>query len=77
MTGCIVGWAHTPFGRLDRNHTANILATLPMMARQVILFVQEDEADRSRVRELLGRNLKREYELVKHTARRTTIVEAS
>lgn len=66
----------TPFGRLDSKHTANILTTLPSMAHQVILFVQEDEADRGHVRELLGSNLKREYELVKHTARRTTIVEA-
>jgi DNA sulfur modification protein DndD len=66
----------TPFGRLDRKHTENILATLPSMAHQVILFVQEDEADRSRVRDLLGTNLKREYELVKHTARRTAIVDA-
>lgn len=66
----------TPFGRLDRNHTANILATLPSMAHQVVLFVQEDEVDRGRTRELLGSSLKREYELVKHTARRTTIEEA-
>src|SRR3954468_10155631 len=66
----------TPFGRLDRKHTENILATLPSMAHQVILFVQEDEANRNRVRDLLGTNLKREYELVKHTARRTTIAEA-
>ncbi|MGD9702859.1 MAG: AAA family ATPase [Ilumatobacteraceae bacterium] len=66
----------TPFGRLDRKHTANILSALPSMARQVILFVQEDEVDRGRVRDLLGGSLKREYELVKHTARRTTIAEA-
>jgi DNA sulfur modification protein DndD len=66
----------TPFGRLDRRHTANILETLPTMADQVVLFVQEDEVDRGRVRELLGSSLKREYELVKHTARRTTIEEA-
>lgn len=66
----------TPFGRLDGKHTANILRTLPSMAHQVVLFVQEDEADRGRVRELLGTSLRREYELVRHTARRTTIVEA-
>lgn len=66
----------TPFGRLDRKHTANILMTLPAMADQVVLFVQEDEADRDRVRELLGGSIKREYDLVKHTARRTTIEEA-
>jgi DNA sulfur modification protein DndD len=66
----------TPFGRLDRRHTANILEALSSMADQVVLFVQEDEVDRTRVRELLGSSLKREYELVKHTARRTTIEEA-
>jgi len=46
------------------------------MARQVVLFVQEDEIDRGRVRDLLGPTLKREYELEKQTARRTIIVEA-
>ncbi len=66
----------TPFGRLDRKHTANIVTTLPTMADQVVMFVQEDEIDRGRVRDLLGTRLQREYELVKQTARRTIIVEA-
>lgn len=67
----------TPFGRLDRDHTTNILTTLPSMANQVVLLVQEDESDRGRVRDLLGSALRREYELVKQTARRTVIVEAT
>lgn len=66
----------TPFGRLDPKHTANVVAALPLMARQVVLFVQEGEIDRATVRELLGSNLRREYVLVKQTARRTVIVEA-
>lgn len=66
----------TPFGRLDPKHTANVVATLPRMAQQVVLFVQEGEIDRVTVRELLGSNLQREYELVKQSARRTRIAEA-
>jgi DNA sulfur modification protein DndD len=66
----------TPFGRLDPKHTANVVATLPRMARQVVMFVQEGEIDRATVRDLLGANLKREYVLDKQTARRTAIVEA-
>lgn len=66
----------TPFGRLDPRHTANVVTTLPSMAEQVVLFVQEGEIDRATVRELLGGHLKREYQLDKQTARRTVVVEA-
>ncbi|HMC02824.1 MAG TPA: AAA family ATPase [Cellulomonadaceae bacterium] len=66
----------TPFGRLDPHHTANVVTTLPSMAEQVILFVQEGEIDRATVRELLGGHLLREYQLDKQTARRTLVVEA-
>jgi hypothetical protein len=52
------------------------VATLPRMAQQVVLFVQEGEIDRTTVRELLGSSLQREYVLVKQTARRTVIAEA-
>lgn len=65
----------TPFGRLDPQHTANVVKTLPSMAEQVILLVQEGEIDRATVRELLGGHLKKEYELEKETARRTRVVE--
>jgi DNA sulfur modification protein DndD len=66
----------TPFGRLDPNHTANVVKTLPSMAEQVILFVQEGEIERGKVRELLGGKLLREYQLDKQTARRTVVVPA-
>ena len=66
----------TPFGRLDRQHTCNVVTALPSMAAQVVLFVQEGEIDRATVRELLGRHLLREYQLDKETARRTLVMEA-
>ena len=66
----------TPFGRLDPQHTANVVRTLPSMAEQVVLFVQEGEIDRATVRELLGDHLLREYQLDKQTARRTLVTEA-
>jgi DNA sulfur modification protein DndD len=66
----------TPFGRLDPHHTANVVTTLPLMAEQVVLLVQEGEIARATVRELLGGHLLREYQLDKQTARRTLITEA-
>ena len=42
----------TPFGRLDPQHTANVITALPTMAEQVVIFVQEGEIDRATVREL-------------------------
>ena len=66
----------TPFGRLDPQHTANVVRALPSMAEQVVLFVQEGEIDRGSVRELLGSRLLREYQLDKQTARRTLVMEA-
>ena len=65
----------TPFGRLDPKHTANVVSTLPSMAEQVVLFVQEGEIDRDTVREHLGPHLLREYQLDKQTARRTVVME--
>jgi hypothetical protein len=66
----------TPFGRLDPKHTANVVMTLPRMSEQVVLLVQEGEIDRATVREILGSDLKREYQLDKRTARRTLVTEA-
>ena len=66
----------TPFGRLDPQHTANVVTALPSMAKQVVLFIQEGEIDRVTVRELLGHHLLREYQLDKQTARRTRVMEA-
>ena len=38
-----------------------------------VLLVQEGEIDRGTVREILGANLRREYQLDKQTARRTLV----
>ena len=65
----------TPFGRLDPQHTANVVAALPSMAQQVVLLVQEGEIDRTTVRNLLGPNLLKEYQLDRQTARRTLVME--
>ena len=67
----------SPFGRLDEQHTANVISTLPVMAGQVILLVYESEVGKSRVRELLAQGLKREYELQRLSSRRTNIREVS
>ena len=65
----------TPFGRLDPQHTANVVTALPTMAEQVVIFVQEGEINRATVRDLLGSHLLREYQLDKQTARRTLVME--
>jgi DNA sulfur modification protein DndD len=63
----------SPFGRLDDSHTSNVVKTLPDMAEQVLLLVYEAEVGRSRMRELLGSRLLREYELEHVSARRTNL----
>ncbi len=63
----------SPFGRLDDEHTANVIRTLPDMADQVILLVYEAEVGRERMRDLLRGRLLREYELERVTSRRTNI----
>jgi len=63
----------SPFGRLDDAHTSNVVATIPDMAEQIVLLVYEAEVGKPRMRELLGPRLLREYELVRESARRTSI----
>lgn len=63
----------SPFGRLDDGHTENVVATLPTMARQVVLLVHKGEIRQHHVREILGNKLLREYELRKVSSRRTII----
>jgi DNA sulfur modification protein DndD len=65
----------SPFGRLDEDHTANVVSTLPDMAEQVVLMVYEAEVGIKRVRELLGPKLLREYRLERESARRTIVRE--
>ena len=65
----------SPFGRLDENHTANVIQTLPDMAEQVVLLIYEAEVGKTRMRELLGSRLVREYQLERASARRTNVRE--
>lgn len=66
----------SPFGRLDEQHSANVIRTLPSMAEQVVLLVYEAEVGKDRIREILGNQLVREYELERVSARRTNIRDA-
>ncbi|WP_394730017.1 AAA family ATPase [Altererythrobacter sp. GH1-8] len=63
----------SPFGRLDKTHTNNIVSALPSMSPQVILLVYEDELAPSLARELLEIRLKREWKLQRISARHTQI----
>ena len=65
----------SPFGRLDEEHTANVIQTLPDMAEQVVLLVYEAEVSKARMREVLGSRLTREYQLERVSARRTNVRE--
>jgi DNA sulfur modification protein DndD len=63
----------SPFGRLDPGHTSKVVETLPKMASQMVLLVHGKEVTREQLRRLLGSSLKREYELVRVSARSTRI----
>jgi DNA sulfur modification protein DndD len=63
----------SPFGRLDEEHTSNVVGALDKMAEQVVLLVYESEVGRERVRRLLGGRLQAEYELERVNSRRTNI----
>jgi len=63
----------SPFGRLDEEHTSNVVGALHKMAEQVVLLVYESEVGRDRARRLLGGRLKAEYELERVNSRRTNI----
>ncbi len=65
----------SPFGRLDEEHTHNVVRTLPQMAEQVIVFVFESEVGKDQMRQLLGNQLLSEYELVRHSSRSSEIRE--
>ncbi len=64
----------SPFGRLDRGHTRNIIRTLPNMAKQVILLVYEDELPPDLAREELKSKLRGEWKLDRRSARHTELV---
>jgi DNA sulfur modification protein DndD len=65
----------SPFGRLDDDHTSNVIRTLPEMAPQVVLLVYEAEVGKARMRDLLGHHLLREYHLERISSRRTCVRE--
>jgi DNA sulfur modification protein DndD len=64
----------SPFGRLDRAHTQNIVSALPSMAKQVILLVYEDELPPKLTRDELKGRLRGEWQLERRTARHTELV---
>lgn len=64
----------SPFGRLDRGHTRNIVRTLPSMAKQVVLLVYDDELPPSLAREELKSKLRGEWRLDRRSARHTELV---
>jgi len=66
----------SPFGRLDRGHTTNIIQTLPSMSRQIVLFVYQDELPVDLARTALKGQLRSEWRLERKTARHTEIVAA-
>jgi DNA sulfur modification protein DndD len=66
----------SPFGRLDRGHTTNIIQALPNMSRQIVLFVYQDELPTDLARKELQGKLRAEWRLERRTARHTEIVAA-
>ncbi len=64
----------SPFGRLDRGHTRNIIRALPQMTNQVILLVYEDELPPDLARNELKAKLRGEWRLERRSARHTDLV---
>jgi DNA sulfur modification protein DndD len=64
----------SPFGRLDRGHTTNIVRALPAMTKQVILLVYEDELPPDLARNELKGKLRGEWRLERRSARHTELV---
>lgn len=63
----------SPFGRLDPEHTAHVVAALPRLARQVVLLAFEGEFDRQEAVNALGSNLVGEYTLERVSGRHTRL----
>lgn len=63
----------SPFGRLDNSHTMKVVESLPQMAEQVVLLVYESEMEPKLARQYLLGNLRKEYQIVRQTARYSTI----
>ena len=63
----------SPFGRLDTQHTKNVVSALPNMTEQVCLLVYEEELRPQLARELLRGQLRAEYSLRRVSARHTEV----
>ena len=66
-----------PFGRLDSDNTARAIASLPRMARQVILLAFDGEFDRTAAIRALGTSLVAEFELEKVAPKHVSIQRRS
>jgi DNA sulfur modification protein DndD len=64
----------SPFGRLDRDHTRNIVRALPNMTKQVVLLVYDDELPPDIARTELKTQLRGEWRLERRSARHTELV---
>ena len=64
----------SPFGRLDDQHTAKVVQALPSMADQVMLLVYESELDPKQARSQLEGKLRKEYSIVRRSARHSELV---
>lgn len=64
----------SPFGRLDRGHTRNVVGALPSMAEQVVLLVYEDELPPDLARNELKGKLRGEWRMKRRSARHTELV---
>ena len=65
----------SPFGRLDTQHTRNVVSALPNMTEQVCLLVYEEELRPALARELLEGRLRAEYGLCRVSAKHTELEE--
>lgn len=63
----------SPFGRLDQGHTTQVVRALPGMANQVLLLVYEAELEPRLARNELKAQLRREYRLVRKSARHSVL----
>jgi DNA sulfur modification protein DndD len=63
----------SPFGRLDSQHTKNVVSALPAMSDQVCLLVYEDELQPGLARQLLKGQLRAEYVMRRVTSRHTEL----
>jgi DNA sulfur modification protein DndD len=63
----------SPFGRLDHVHTTKVVQALPSMADQVMLLVYESELDPKLARNELEGKLRKEYRIVRRSARHSDL----